>query len=74
MFGGVEVLIFLLVYVVFWVGIVFGASYFAVRLALSRTSLRVEPDPGTALETLRERYARGDISREEFEQMRRDLE
>ena len=28
----------------------------------------------TPLELLKERYARGEISREEFEQMRRDLE
>lgn len=31
------------------------------------------PEGGTALEILKERYARGEISREEYEQMRRDL-
>jgi putative membrane protein len=30
--------------------------------------------PGNALETLKERYARGEISREEYQNMRRDLE
>ncbi|MBI1736539.1 MAG: SHOCT domain-containing protein [Candidatus Rokubacteria bacterium] len=32
-----------------------------------------QPAPDSALQILRERYARGDISREEFEQRKRDL-
>lgn len=34
----------------------------------------VGPRTGTPLEILKERYARGDIDKKEFEQMKRDLE
>ncbi len=50
----------------------------ALRSALARPGERT-PDPGrtepreTPLEILQKRYARGDISREEYEQKRKDL-
>jgi putative membrane protein len=59
----------------FWGLVVFGAA------ALIRWLLQ-QSDPGrrrstggsAALEILRERYARGEIGREEYERMKRDLE
>jgi putative membrane protein len=54
---------------VFWVAILVG-----VGLGIWWLVTRLRP-PGrdAALEMLRERYARGEISREEFEARRRDL-
>lgn len=39
----------------------------------SRPAQRVEP-PLSATEILKQRYARGEITKEQFEQMRRDVE
>ncbi len=54
---------------VFW-GLVIAGIVFAIRWA-SRQGGDGRPD--RALEILRERYARGEINREEFESRRRDL-
>ncbi len=43
----------------------------AFAAAFSRPSQ--QPAPDSALEILRQRYARGEISKEQFDQMRRDL-
>jgi putative membrane protein len=40
----------------------------------SGTAITGSQRPGNALELLKERYARGEISREEYQNMRRDLE
>ena len=74
--GGIGVILLLSLYVVFWAAIVFGVAYFAVRLALKNTPLREQPGSDTrdALGILRERYARGELSRDEYQRMRRDLE
>ena len=68
--------VFLLLYVIFWVAVTFGAVYLALRLALRGTPFQEAPgsEGPQALDILKERYARGEVSREEFEQMRRDLE
>ena len=48
-------------------------AFFAVRRAGARGPMGGE-HAGAALRILQERYARGDIQREQFEQMKRDLE
>lgn len=65
-FGGIFMILF-------WVLVVAGI------VALVRWAGAGRPDRGerrmrTALDILEERYARGEIGREEFEQKRRDLE
>ena len=54
---------------VFWAMLI-AAMVFGVRW-LRRQSRQQLPTP---LDTLRMRYARGELSRQEFESMRRDLE
>jgi putative membrane protein len=60
----------MLMMLVFWgavmVGIVVGIRWLVTQGRGSRT-----PDP--ALDILRQRYARGDISKEEFEAKKKDL-
>jgi putative membrane protein len=56
--------------VLFWVPVIFGIVALAKWLSSTR-------DGGSArrpLDILQERYARGEINREQYEQMRRDLE
>lgn len=44
------------------------------KISLNATRPSSAPTSRAPLELLRERYARGEISREEYETMRRDLE
>ena len=54
---------------------VFIGVYFAVTLALKRWMKTYKaPVPQGALEVIRERYARGEISRKEYEQFLQDLD
>lgn len=55
---------------------IFLAMFFALLLAGRRLMSRVKPGSGTsaALGIVQERYARGELSRQEFEQMRSVLE
>ena len=55
---------------------IFLALFFAILLAGRRLMSRVKPGSGTsaALGIVQERYARGELSRQEFEQMRSVLE
>ena len=55
--------------VVFWALFVTAIVMLIVHLARQSRSAQ----DGTALAILKERYARGEIAREEFEQKRRDL-
>lgn len=54
----------------FWI-VVIVAIVLGIRWLVGR---RIGSRPDQALETLRTRYARGEINREEFEAHRRDLE
>ncbi len=56
----------------FWLVLIVLAVYFLVR-ALTRPTGEAERRDA-ALEILRARYARGEIDKETFERMRRDLE
>lgn len=55
-------------FVVFW-----GLVIWAVISLTSRREPGQAPSPPTALDIAKSRYARGEISREEFDQLRRDL-
>jgi len=55
-------------FVVFW-----GLIVWAVVSLTTRKGVASPAGPSTALEIAKTRYARGEISREEFEQLRRDL-
>jgi putative membrane protein len=56
------------VMLIFWGGVIWLIVWL-VRQSSSRT----DRSDGDAIEIARRRYARGEISREEFEQIRRDL-
>lgn len=55
----------------FWI-ILIVAVLWAIRVASGKQGASTEK-PKTAMEILNERYAKGEIDREEFEQKRKDL-
>jgi putative membrane protein len=61
---------------IFWAAVVGGIVLLVLRLAGQNPA--TAPDGSRAedraLEILRERYARGEITKEQFDQMRKDLE
>ncbi|HXF65205.1 MAG TPA: SHOCT domain-containing protein [Burkholderiales bacterium] len=59
--------------VLFWVLVVLGIVIL-VRWIAAGTHSASQPAARTALDILKERYARGEIGREEFEQKKRDIE
>lgn len=59
--------------VLFWALIILGAVALLRWLGVSGGGSRDAPRK-TPLEVLQERYARGEIERDEYEQKRRDLE
>jgi putative membrane protein len=67
-----------LLMLLFWGGVI-ALAFFAIR-AVSRSGRQGEGqepssrDGESALEILQKRYARGEISREEYLEMKRDLE
>ena len=56
--------------VLFWVFVIAGVIYLVKWL--TRQGIAGRPD--SSLEILKKRYARGEISKQEFEDMRRDLQ
>lgn len=62
-----------IVMILFWALVVAGLVVFVKWLA-AQSSARKGDRSKTALEILQERYARGEINREEFEQKRQDLQ
>ena len=65
----------MILHVLFWV-LVFVVLLLAIRWLIQNTGGRKEQNDHSkrkSLEILEERYARGEIDREEFEQMKRDL-
>jgi putative membrane protein len=67
-----------LMMILFWGGIIaliVWAIQSVTRREFSQTeSPRTSPSPRTPVDIAKERYARGEISREEFQQIKRDLE
>lgn len=59
---------------ILWLALIVGGIVVLVRwLSTSSTLNRPVPEK-TALDVLKERYARGEINKEEFEQKKRDLQ
>ena len=59
--------------VLFWVLVILGIVIL-VKWIVAGSSGAGQPPVKSALDILKERYARGEIGREEFEQKKRDLE
>jgi len=70
---GILMALFMLI---FWVAIIAAIVWLVVSLTRQGrlTSPGLGPGRPSALDILQERYARGEISREQYEQMRRDIE
>ena len=63
-----------IIMLLFW-GVVILGLVIAVRWFVNRDKTEDEgTGPQTALEILKRRFARGEITREEFERMKKDLE
>lgn len=58
---------------IFWV-LVIVALVYGIRWLGGRNRAEGDGAGRAPLDTLKERYARGEITREEFEQMKKDLE
>ncbi len=65
---GMNGLLWFILVLIPMLGIVFLLVYLAVRES------RAEERKSNALEILKERYARGEITKEEFERMKREIE
>ncbi len=68
LFGGLLMLLF-------WGGLIILAFFVVRALVRSGSARSGPPAPGgnRALDILKERYARGEITKEQFEQIRQDL-
>lgn len=62
-----------LLMVAFWVAIIFGIIFLIRRVMVSTDKRRVSTPEETAEEILKKRYARGEISKEEFESIKKDI-
>lgn len=60
--GGIFMLLFV-------VAIIVG-GFFLVRMLMKQSKTAIQTTENTALEILKQRYARGEISHEEFEKMK----
>jgi len=58
--------------IIFWALVIIGVIFLIMWLA-GRSQTNRGRGPDSALEILRERYAKGEINKEEFEQKKRDL-
>ena len=63
----------MIIVVLFWVLVILGIVVL-VKWIAAGSSGASQPPAKSALDILKERYARGEIGRDEFEQKKRDLE
>lgn len=52
-----------------WTGIIF----FVIWLTIQAATGKLSSHPGSALDILKERYAKGEINKEEFEEKKKEL-
>ncbi len=65
--GGMVMMIF---WVLVLVAVVWGVAYFARKAGQSNPAVRHDESP---LDVLKRRYAAGEVNKEQFEEMKRDL-
>jgi putative membrane protein len=58
--------------IAFWVAVIAGIVYF-VKWVIASGKRHETPSGETALDILKKRYARGEISKEEFERVKQDI-
>lgn len=58
--------------VLFWALVILGIVYL-LKLVSGGTKSEKQEEEDTALDILKKRYARGDISKEEFEEKKKDI-
>ena len=59
---------------VFWIVIIVLVVYLVVRLTNQKSNSKTIQSNETPLDVLKKRYARGEISKEEFESTKKNLE
>lgn len=59
---------------VFWILIIWAGIVLIRKLSQSCQSNRMVTATGSAHEILKERYAKGEINRDEYEQMKKDIQ
>ncbi len=62
-----------IIMMVFWIAVIVGIIFLIRWIALSTDSRRETSAEDSAMEILRNRYARGEINKEEFEEKKKDL-
>jgi len=57
---------------IFWIILIVAVIYWLIRAA-NRNANQSPSQPESAMDILKKRYARGEISKEEFEERKKDL-
>ncbi len=58
--------------IIFWIGLIVGA-FFLVKYLVDQNGSNSTGEESTPLEILKRRYASGEITKDEFEQKKKDL-
>ena len=59
---------------IFWVAIIALIIYLVVNQGNKNKQINIPPHQDSPLDILKKRYAKGEITKEQFDQMKKDLE
>jgi putative membrane protein len=71
-FGGWMMLVWAFIFIIFWAAVI-TLIIWAIRKFNSRTNEPASSMRQNPLDIARERYAKGEITKEQFDQLKRDL-
>ncbi len=71
--AGTFFLIFMFLMIAFWGAVIMGLAYLVKWIVAAGKRREIRSDD-TALDILKKRYARGEISKEEFERIKQDIQ
>ena len=71
--AGTFFLIPIFIMIAFWVAVIIGIVYFVKWIIAAGKRYEIKGEE-TALDILKKRYAKGEISREEFERIKQDIQ